>query len=50
MVRAMEKLRVRRMGVRVRWAPSSIFREMVAKRATMSWPKAEAMAMAVLAC
>ena len=31
MVRAMEQLRVRRMGVQVRWAPSSIFREM--------WPR-----------
>ena len=49
MVRAMEKLRVRRMGVQVHWAPSSIFREMVAKRATLLWAEAEAMAMAVLA-
>ena len=50
MVRAMENLRIRRMGVQVRWAPSSIFREMVAKRATLSWAEAEAMVMAVLAC
>ena len=50
MVKAMKQLRVRKMGVQVRWAPLSIFREMVAKRATMSWVEAQAMAMAVLAC
>ena len=49
MVWAVEKLRIRKMGVQVRWAPSSIFREMVAKRATLSWEEAEALAMAVLA-
>ena len=49
MFRAMEKLRIRRTGVQVRWAPSAIFRVMVAKRATLSWAEAEAMAMAVLA-
>ena len=37
------------MVVQVRWAPSSIFREMVAQRATLSWAEGEAMAMAVLA-
>ena len=36
MVIAMEKLRVRRLGVQVCWAPSSIFRETVPKRATLS--------------
>ena len=46
MVKAMEKLQVRRIGVQVRWAPSSIFGEMVTKRAMQSWAKA----MAVLAC
>ena len=48
-VRAAEKLRIRRMGVQVRGAPSSIFCEMLAKRATPSWGEAEALALAVLA-
>ena len=47
MVRVVEKLRIRRMGVQVRWAPSSIFPKMVAKRATLSWAQAEALALAV---
>ena len=50
MVGAVEKLPIRRMGVQVHWAPSLIFREMVAKRATLSWAEVEAMALVVLAC
>ena len=48
LVKAVEKLRIRRMGVQIRWAPSSIFREVVEKRATLSWAEAETLALAVL--
>ena len=36
------------MGVQIRWAPSLIFREVVEKRATLSWAEAETLALAVL--
>uniref|UniRef100_A0A7S4LMB7 Uncharacterized protein n=1 Tax=Eutreptiella gymnastica TaxID=73025 RepID=A0A7S4LMB7_9EUGL len=50
MVKVVEKLRIRRMGVQIRWAPSSIFPEVVAKRATLSWAEAETLAiLAILA-
>ena len=49
MVKAMEKLRSRRLVVQLRWAPTSIFSEMVATRAALSWEHAQVMAMAILA-